>query len=400
MSEEARGVEGRSDERRGEEGRSEEQPSDGETRRRTFLRGIGALGVAGIAGCSGDGTDGSPDGSPTPTDPATATDSPASTETATATDRPTPTRTVTPTRTPTPREERTVVFLTGGASHDFATHSHTAGNALLADRLEANTPNVTTRITDRWPDDPEAAFEDADSVVMFFDGGGRHVANDHASELQALAERGVGMVPIHWAVEIPPDGPEEQFRDWVGGSFEFYWSVNPFWEATFENLPDHPVTAGVEPFTLHDEWYYHMRFPDDRENLTPILTDVPPAESITDRWSPDQDATARGGNQDVYEAVVEFDQPQHVAWTYEGEWGNRSFGFTGGHYHWNWGHDQVRTLMLNAIAWTAKAGVPEGGITSETPTVDELLRNLDDPVPDDFDRSEIEASLERWNGGA
>jgi len=258
--------------------------------------------------------------------------------------------------------------------------------------------NVTTRITDRWPEDPATAFEDVDSIVMFFDGGGSHVANDHASELQALAEEGVGMVPIHWPVEIPPDGPEEQFLDWVGGYFEFYWSVNPFWEATFEEFPDHPVAAGVEPFTLYDEWYYHMRFTDDRGALTPILTDLPPDRSITDRWSPGQDAGARSGNQAVYEAVVENDEPQHVAWTYEGEWGNRSFGFTGGHNHWNWGHDQVRKLMLNAIAWTAKAGVPATGIESDTPTVDELLDNLDFDPPGDFDRSEVEAKLQEWNG--
>ena len=42
--------------------------------------------------------------------------------------------------------------------------------------------------------------------------------------------------------------------------FEPYWSVNPVWNAEFTLLPEHPITRGVEPFAMMDEWYYHMRF--------------------------------------------------------------------------------------------------------------------------------------------
>jgi hypothetical protein len=100
----------------------------------------------------------------------------------------------------------------------------------------------------------------------------------------------------------------------------------------------------------------------------------------------------------VYEAVVENDESQHMAWAYEGQFGNRGFGFTGAHYHWNWGHDQFRDLVLNGIAWAARMELPASGIQSETPTVDELLQNLDYDPPNDFDRSEIEDKLESWNG--
>jgi hypothetical protein len=41
--------------------------------------------------------------------------------------------------------------------------------------------------------------------------------------------------------------------------------------------------------------------------------------------------------------------------------------------------------------------LPQEGITSETPTVDELLENLDYDQPNDFDRTEIEDKLESWN---
>jgi len=38
------------------------------------------------------------------------------------------------------------------------------------------------------------------------------------------------------------------------------WSVNPHWTAKYEKFPDHPISRGVKPFEINDEWYYHMRF--------------------------------------------------------------------------------------------------------------------------------------------
>jgi hypothetical protein len=46
-----------------------------------------------------------------------------------------------------------------------------------------------------------------------------------------------------------------------------------------QRAKDHPTTRGlkpfaveVKPFTVHDEWYYHMRFRESMEGVTPILT--------------------------------------------------------------------------------------------------------------------------------
>ena len=65
-------------------------------------------------------------------------------------------------------------------------------------------------------------------------------------------------------------------------------------------------------------------------------------------------------------------EPQHLAWSVERPDGGRGFGFTGGHLHRNWADDQLRKFILNAIAWTAKVEVPEGGISTPTPTEAEL----------------------------
>jgi len=62
------------------------------------------------------------------------------------------------------------------------------------------------------------------------------------------------------------------------------------------------------------------------------------------------------------------------------EWdGGRGFGFTGGHTHKNWGDDNQRKVVLNALLWLAKAEVPKNGVES-TVTPEQLAANLD-PKP-------------------
>jgi hypothetical protein len=83
------------------------------------------------------------------------------------------------------------------------------------------------------------------------------------------------------------------------------------------------------------------------------------------------------GNPHVRKAL-ENGEEQHMAWAFDRPNGGRSFGFTGGHFHRNWQNDNFRTLVLNAIVWTAKLDVPEGGVPSKTPTDEEMKANLDD----------------------
>ena len=86
-----------------------------------------------------------------------------------------------------------------------------------------------------------------------------------------------------------------------------------------------------------------------------------------------------------------------MAWACERKDGGRGFGFTGGHFHFNWGNDQFRKLVLNAIVWVAKGEVPKDGVKSATPTAEELEKNQDEPKPKDFDLDKIRKLLDRWN---
>ncbi len=65
-----------------------------------------------------------------------------------------------------------------------------------------------------------------------------------------------------------------------------------------------------------------------------------------------------------------------LGWAVERPDGGRGFGFTGAHFHKNWGDPNFRKLVLNAILWTAKVNVPSDG--AETSVSDEELKaNLD-----------------------
>ncbi len=274
-----------------------------------------------------------------------------------------------------------VVFLAGTRSHGYAAHEHRAGCLLLAGRLNSarerdGLPVVATVYSGRWTEDP-TAFDNADTVVSYCDGGARHPLNEHLAEFDELMGKGVGLVCIHYSVETTNGEAGDHFLEWIGGYFEPHWSVNPHWTAKFTSFPPHPITRGVKPFEINDEWYYHMRFRPEMEGVTPILTDLPPRETLNRKDGP------HSGNPFVREAVLQRKEPQHVAWAFERPEGKgRGFGFTGGHFHANWQNDEFRKVVLNAIVWTAGADVPEEGVPSETPADAEMDANQDFPKPD------------------
>ncbi|MCA9437023.1 MAG: ThuA domain-containing protein, partial [Candidatus Omnitrophica bacterium] len=61
------------------------------------------------------------------------------------------------------------------------------------------------------------------------------------------------------------------------------------------------------------------------------------------------------------------DDLQTVAWAVDRKDGGRGFGFTGGHFSHNLFLPGYRTLLLNAIVWTAGMEVPEGGVQVQDP---------------------------------
>jgi type 1 glutamine amidotransferase len=268
-------------------------------------------------------------------------------------------------------DARKVVFIAGRPSHGPGEHEHRAGCLLLKACLD-KVPGITSTVySNGWPEDPGAAFAGASTIMVYSDGGSDHplLQDEHLKTMGELMNKGVGLVCIHYAVEPTKEKGEKEFLDWIGGAFEINWSVNPTWNADYKQLPNHPITRGVKPFSIHDEWYFHMRFREGMKGVTPILTAVPPESTMS---RPDG---THSGNPTVREAVKNG-EPQHMAWACERADGGRGFGWTGAHYHKNWGNDNFRKLVLNAILWTAKAEVPSDGVQSEV-TPQQLKENLD-----------------------
>ncbi|MES2659550.1 MAG: ThuA domain-containing protein [Verrucomicrobiota bacterium] len=274
---------------------------------------------------------------------------------------------------PSTAAKKKIVFVAGNPSHGPGQHEHRAGCMLLADQLnKSGLPVDAVVTTNGWPQD-NSIFDGASAVVIYADGGGGHPAMKQLGELKKLAEKGVGIGCIHYAVEIPKGEPGDTFVDLIGGYFESDYSVNPHWTASFK-LPKHPITQGIQDYSMLDEWYYHMRFQKDMKGVTPILTDLPPPDSLTRPDGPHE------GNPEVRAAVLERKEPQHVMWAYDrpAKFGKgRSFGFTGGHFHKNWQTDSQRRIVLNAIVWMSGLEVPKTGVPSKTPTDEEMAANLD-----------------------
>lgn len=284
-------------------------------------------------------------------------------------------------------DKRKIVFIAGPGSHGFAHHAYHAGFLLFGKLLNENAPGVQAVVLQGWPKDA-SALDDAAAIVLGSDGGG--LVHQNLAALDKLVKKGVGLACIHYTLDLPKGSrPAQLMLDAIGGYYEQHWSVNPTWEADFKELPKHPIANGVKPFRISDEWYFHMRFVEDMKGVTPILTAIPP-----DRAKQGGDG-AHSGNPTVRSRIG---LPEHVAWAYERPDGRgRGFGFTGGHVHWNWGHDQLRKLLLNAFVWVGGGDVPPDGVPSKTPTAEELGENQHAPRPADWKPEKIQQMIDAWN---
>lgn len=277
--------------------------------------------------------------------------------------------------------ETKIILVAGKPSHPPRMHEFNAGVQLMAECLQ-NVPNVDVQCAlNGWPKD-ESIFDDADAVVFFMDGGGRHeVVQEDGRRLKILDEwaaKGVGLGFMHYGVEVVADQAGDEFKRWIGGHYEHMHSCNPIWEPNFVVLPNHPITRGVKPFQIKDEWYFNMRFIGDMDGGTP--KEVEGMKFVPILMATPSDEVRNGPY--VYpkgpypHIQASKGRAEAMMWTVERPDGGRGFGFTGGHFHDNWANDDFRRVVLNAVLWTAKAEVPNQGV--ESSVSEELLNaNLD-----------------------
>lgn len=264
--------------------------------------------------------------------------------------------------------DKKLVLIAGRPSHPPGMHEFRAG-CLLLERCLAGHPGLAVTVhTNGWPTS-DAAFDGATAVVIYADGGGGHPAiqGDRLKLLQGLIEKGIGFGVMHYGCEVPKDRGGQEFIDWVGGYYEDKYSCNPMWSPDYQKFPAHPVTRGLQPFSIKDEWYFNLRWREGLAGVTPILV-AKPSDQVRDGpyvWpaGPYPHVQAAKGREET------------MMWVSE-QGARRAFGFTGGHFHDNWGNDHFRRVILNALVWVNGLDVPEGGVQSKLPA-GTLRDNLD-----------------------
>src|SRR5512133_178143 len=102
--------------------------------------------------------------------------------------------------------DKKIVFIAGKPSHGPGDHEHRAGCLLLAKCLNQVPGNTSAVYSNGWPTS-DSVFEGAEAVIIYADGGVGHpgIQPDGLKVLGGLAEKGVGIGCLHYAVEVPKD---------------------------------------------------------------------------------------------------------------------------------------------------------------------------------------------------
>ena len=263
------------------------------------------------------------------------------------------------------RKKLSVLFIAGKDTHKWGTHDHNPGTAVLAESLKsALGKKVRIKVAwSTWPSQED--FDKADVAVVYSDGWNQSVlkGKERMDQVQNFMKKGKGVLRIHWATGSDPS-ENELHRNLFGGNMEAPYSVHSqVWNAKLE-LSKHPITRGMTSFELFDETYFFMRWNHNDEKkagVKSVLT-VNPGKGFRARWA----------SNEARKSIKKGDT-QTVAWTLEHANGGRTFSYTGGHSHWDWGNDNQRMLILNAILWSAGCKVPKEGLKSPRPTAEHLI---------------------------
>jgi type 1 glutamine amidotransferase len=254
-----------------------------------------------------------------------------------------------------PMRTKKVVLIAGplDGGHPAGTHEYEKTVRMFKHCLD-NASNVKGLRVEAhlrgWPE-KASTLDDADTIVLVASGSDRKLTDhpflvgDRLAVIEKQMKRGCGLCFIHWSTFVPKEKAGDKVLEWIGGYFDYEsgpakngW-YSKIQTVTVPAVPGkHPITTGMDKFEIKDEFYYNLRFRERDPRLVPILS-VPMAK-----------------------------EGEHtVAWAVERKDGGRGFGFTGGHFFENWRNENYRRMALNAILWTAKVDVPEGGVKSEFP---------------------------------
>ncbi len=240
--------------------------------------------------------------------------------------------------------KRLLLLSSAPDGHAAKSHEYRACLDELQSLLVArgNLEVVHHQVTQAW-DSALAELERADGVVLYLSEGARWITSDPRRKEAFLnaEQQGKGFFVIHWSLgtreadAIPTmlqligachGGPDRKYRVMTG--------------ALSVADEKHPVTQGIESFTIHDEFYY------DLKKVTPAGEGALKVQPISPLLT------------------VSIDGAVHpVAWAWERSQADksragRSVGFVGGHFQSAWRHAAYERFLVQAAYWIVDQPVP------------------------------------------
>jgi type 1 glutamine amidotransferase len=260
------------------------------------------------------------------------------------------------------------LIVSGPSTHPPGTHESAAGARLLAHLIEtapAFQP-AKVEVVSAWPDDAKAL--DGLSCVIFvgdlFPGETLADPSRIKADIQNLADRAVGLVCLHYATglhaeHVTPEGDHPLLR-WIGGYFAsgcaHHKSTARVVTTTLEPAGgDHPILRGWSAVKLEDEPYWNNYFGPTgmAKNVTALVTAMVPPEDP---------------------------RREVVGWAIQRPDGGRGAGLVVPHFYRNWRDDDLRTLILNTVAWSSRREVPSEGVKTPKPDLNQFGAQATEPA--------------------
>jgi putative membrane-bound dehydrogenase-like protein len=189
-------------------------------------------------------------------------------------------------------------------------------------------------------------LDKTDVLILHAQEAGNIKIGDERKNLMEFLARGGGLVVIH-AAAVSKD--HDWFKTIIGGSWHFgqtKWLEAPM--SLYFTDHDNAITKDISNFDIDDEIYYDMDLLPEAKILAAAYTPNTPQLK-----GGNKEAQARAAEAVAKKKAVNIYDIQPQVWTYEKE-KYRAFTCIPGHYHRNFSHNGIRTLILRGIAWAGK----------------------------------------------